>query len=92
MPGLTAGRLPTRPMLQELPWREGTCVNQPVPALTAACARACRVALGSQAHLNLLMDAAEQVGCALDQMHSKNVAHLDIKVTAPPAAQPERLQ
>ena len=71
---------------------EGACVNMPVLALTAACVRACRVAVSSQAHLNLLMDAAEQVGCALDQMHCKNVAHLDIKVTAPSAAQLERLQ
>lgn len=43
--------------------------------------------MGSQAHLNLLMDAAEQVGGALVHMHSKNVAHLDIKVAAPSAAQ-----
>ena len=67
-------------------------MDKPVPALTAACVRPCRVAVGAQAHLRLLMDAAEQVGCALDQMHSRNVAHLDIKVSAPSAAQLERLQ
>ena len=148
------GQYPTRHMLHALPLWEGNCMDKPVLALTAACVRACRVAvgsqahllmdaaeqgfrvletscaracrvamgsqahlsllmdaaeqglgfcktecacacrvaMGSQAHLNLLMDAAEQVGGALDHMHSMNVAHLDIKVSAPSAAQLERLQ
>ena len=60
--------------------------------LTAARGRACRLDKGSQAHLDVLLDAAEQVGAALVAMHGKNMAHLDVKVAAPPAARLERLQ
>ena len=39
-----------------------------------------RVELGSWAHMEVLVDAAEHVAEALLTMHSQGYAHLDIKV------------